>query len=511
MSVWLIIGLALLVATIALVIFDVLQRHHAILHNFPLVGHFRYILERVGPELRQYIVTDNNEELPFSRNQRRWVYASSKRQNNHFGFGSDNDMENTGNYLIVKQVEFPAAIDAQHSIENGNSDDMFVAPAAKVLGAARGRKHAFRPSSIVNVSGMSFGALSGRAVEALNKGALIAGCFQSTGEGGLSPYHRQGADLFFQVGTGYFGCRDAAGNFDLDHLCETIEGAPVRAIEIKLSQGAKPGLGGILPAAKVTAEIAEIRGAVVGEDCISPPRHSAFGNADELLDFAEAIAQRTGLPVGIKSAVGQIEFWRELAEHMQGGQRGLDFIIIDGGEGGTGAAPLAFADHVSLPLKIGFARAYSEFARLGIADDVVWIGSGKLGFPAASLMAFALGADMINVGREAMLAIGCIQSQRCHTDRCPTGVTTHIRWRAAGLDPELKSHRLANYVVTLRGELLALSRTAGAPHPALISAEAVELVDEHFSSRTLREVFGYERGWGVPPPERVAEIAALIP
>ncbi|MBJ7347208.1 MAG: FMN-binding glutamate synthase family protein, partial [Thermoleophilaceae bacterium] len=335
--------------------------------------------------------------------------------------------------------------------------------------------------------------------------------FQSTGEGGLSPYHRHGADLIFQIGTGYFGCRNRAGDFDLNRLCETIEGAPVRAIEIKLSQGAKPGLGGILPAAKVTKEIADIRGATMGVDCISPPRHSAFGNVDELLDFAEVIAQRTGLPVGIKSAVGQTDFWRDLAAHMQDGQRGLDFITIDGGEGGTGAAPLAFADHVSLPLKIGFARAYSEFARLGIADNVVWVASGKLGFPAASLMAFALGADMINVGREAMLAIGCIQSQRCHTDRCPTGVTTHIRWRAAGLDPELKSHRLANYVVTLRGELLALSRTAGAPHPALVSAEAVELVDEHFGARTLREVFRYERSWGIPPAERAAEIAALIP
>lgn len=514
MSNWLWLALAVLLLLIVVVIYDVFQRKHVILHNYPIVGHFRYVLERIGPELRQYIVTDNDEERPFSRDQRRWVYASAKRETNRFGFGSDNDMERSPNYLVIKHVAFPELVDVKHSIENVNNHDPFKLPAAKVLGQARGRRLAFRPSSAVNVSGMSFGSLSGPAVEALNKGAAIAGCLQSTGEGGLSPHHCHGGDLVLQVGTGYFGCRDQSGAFSMDILEETVLSAPVRAVEIKLSQGAKPGLGGILPAAKVTPEIARIRGATLGEDCVSPPSHTAFRSADELLDFAEAIAQRTGLPVGIKSAVGQMSFWNELAGLMSAGnganRRGLDFIVIDGGEGGTGAAPLAFTDHVALPFKVGFSRVFREFAGAGIADDVVFVGSGKLGFPEASLMAFALGCDMVNVGREAMLAIGCIQSQRCHTDRCPTGVTTHKRWRTAGLDSQLKSERLANYLVTLRGELLALTRAAGHHHPALVGAEDLELLDERFDSETLAEVFGYEPGWGTYGTERAAEIERLI-
>jgi glutamate synthase domain-containing protein 2 len=507
---WAIAGIVLAALLLLLVVYDVLQRRHAILHNFPVLGHFRYLLERVGPELRQYIVTSNNEERPFSRDQRSWIYASSKRQNNRVGFGSDNEMELAPNYLIIKQLEFPPLIDLHKSIENLDCDDPFDLPAAKVLGAARGRERAFRQQSVVNISGLSYGSLSGRAVEALNRGAALAGCLQSTGEGGLSSHHRHGGELVFQIGTGYFGCRDEQGNFSLDRLEQTISGAPVRAIEIKLSQGAKPGIGGILPAAKVTREISQIRGTPLGRDCISPSSHTAFRNADELLDFAEMIAQRTGLPVGIKSAVGQMEFWRNLAALMRDGQRGLDFIVIDGGEGGTGAGPLAFGDHVGLPFKMAFARVYAEFARAGITDNVVFTGSGKLGFPEAALMAFALGCDTVNVGREAMMSIGCIQSQRCHTDRCPTGVATQRRWRTAGLDPASKSERLANYIRAFRGELLALTRTTGAAHPSLVSSNVIELVDEKFGSRTLTEIFGYEAQWRRPDPRHSAEAAALL-
>ncbi|MBK5231019.1 MAG: FMN-binding glutamate synthase family protein, partial [Thermoleophilia bacterium] len=473
-------------------------------------GHFRYILERIGPELRQYIVTDNDEERPFTRDQRRWVYSSAKRQNNRFGFGSDNEMERATNYLIIKHNAFPPIVDPEHSIENAFTLDPFDVPAAKVIGQPRGRRHAFRPASVINISGMSFGALSGPAVEALNRGALLAGCMQSTGEGGLSPYHRNGGDLIFQIGTGYFGCRDERGRFSLDHLEQTIAGAPVKAIEIKLSQGAKPGLGGILPGIKVTSEIARIRDVPAGVDCISPPGHTMFHDADGLLDFAESIADRTGLPVGIKSAVGRLEFWRELADLMGDGERGVDFIVVDGGEGGTGAAPLTFTDHVSLPLKIGLSRVFSIFAERDMDDRVTFVGSGKLGFPEAALMAFALGCDSVNVGREAMLSVGCIQSQRCHTDHCPTGVTTHKRWRTAGLRPESKSIRTANYIETLRGELLALSRACGHVHPALVGAGQLELVDGSFGSRTLSEVFNYQEDWGVPQGRRRNEIESLM-
>ncbi|MFY9487128.1 MAG: FMN-binding glutamate synthase family protein [Solirubrobacterales bacterium] len=508
--IWVYLGSGVALALLALAVFDVTQRTHTILHNFPIIGHLRYVLERIGPELRQYIVTDNDEERPFTRDQRRWVYASAKRQNNRFGFGSDNEMERAANYLVIKHAPFPPLVDPAHSIENAHGNDPYLLPCAKVLGATRGRRRAFRPESLINISGMSFGALSGRAIEALNRGARSAGCLHNTGEGGISPYHLNGGEIVFQIGTGYFGCRDDHGRFSLDQLEQTIAGAPVRAIEIKLSQGAKPGLGGILPGVKVTPEIARIRNVPVGVDCISPPGHTAFGNLDQLLDFAETIAERTGLPVGIKSAIGDLSVWRDLADAMADGQRGVDFITIDGGEGGTGAAPLSFTDHVSLPLKIGLTRVFSIFAERGVTDRVVFIGSGKLGLPEAALMSFALGCDMVNVGREAMLAVGCIQSQRCHTDRCPTGVATQRAWRTRGLDPASKSVRVANYITQLRGELLALARTCGHPHPALIGAGQLELIDGKFGSRPLTEVFDYHAEWGVPQGQARKSLEAIM-
>lgn len=507
---WGFFWLGVLAFLIILVVFDVTQKKHTILRIFPIIGHFRYILERVGPELRQYIVTDNNEERPFTRDQRRWVYASAKRQNNRFGFGSDNEMERSTNYLVIKHEAFPPMVDPAHSIENDSGSDHFLLPSAKIMGLARGRKKAFRPSSVINISGMSFGSLSARAIEALNRGARLADCMQTTGEGGISPHHVQGGDLVFQVGTGYFGCRDSKGRFDLEVLAETVASAPVKAVEIKLSQGAKPGLGGILPAVKVNAEIARIRGVEPHKDCISPPAHSAFKDVDGLLEMVESIADRTGLPVGIKSAVGKETFWRELADKMSDGGRGVDFVTIDGGEGGTGAAPLAFTDHVSLPFKIGFTRVFATFSERGMADDVVFIGSGRLGLPESSLMAFSLGCDMINVGREAMLAVGCIQSQRCHTGNCPTGVTTHKPWRTRGLDPDSKAERTANYIIQLRGELLALARTCGHPHPAMVGAGQLELIDGRFGSRPLTEVFDYQSEWGVPQGRQRDEILALM-
>jgi glutamate synthase domain-containing protein 2 len=499
---------ALAAGLAGLAAYDVTQRRHAILRTFPLVGHLRFLLEKVGPELRQYIVTSNDEERPFSRDQRRWVYASAKREPSTFGFGSDNEMESVGAMLVVKHAPFPVA--PPEDDEPGGFPD-YAIPAGKVVGAARGRAHAFRPPSLVNVSGMSFGALSAPAVEALNTGAKLAGCLHGTGEGGLAPHHLHGGELVFQIGSGYFGCRDERGRFSLPHLQETLARGPVRAIEIKLSQGAKPGIGGMLPAAKVTPEIAAIRGVEAGRDCVSPPGHSAFRDADELLDFVESIAQATGLPVGIKSAVGEEAFWARLAGLMANGSgRGVDFVTVDGGEGGTGAGPLAFTDHVALPFKLAFARVYAAFATAGIADDVLFVGSGKLGFPEAALAALALGCDTVSVGREAMLAIGCIQAQRCHTGNCPTGVATQSRWLARGLDPTLKSVRLATYVRALRGELLALARACGVPHPALVEPNHLEIVSERFSSAPLHEVFGYEPGWAVPTPARRTEVEALM-
>jgi glutamate synthase domain-containing protein 2 len=485
---------------------DLLQRRHAILRNFPVVGHARYLLERIGPELRQYIVAGNDEERPFSRDQRRWVYASAKLENNYFGFGTDNDVEHTAGYVIVNHRTF-GHIAAPTGAHVGEQAWL---PCAKVLGAARGRRHAFRPDSVVNISGMSFGSLSGNAVTALNRGAALAGCLQNTGEGSISPYHRQGGELVYQLGTGYFGARDERGRFDLARLKDAVASAPVRALEVKLSQGAKPGLGGVLPAAKVSAEIAATRGVPEGVDCISPSRHAEFACVDSMLDWVEMLADETGLPVGIKSAVGDLSFWRELARQMVDTDRGVDFVNVDGGEGGTGASPLVFTDSVSMPFRLGFSRVYRIFAEVGLHEDVVFEGGGKLGLPENAIVAFALGADLVNVGREAMLAIGCVQAQRCHTDTCPTGVTTQNRWLSHGLDPSLKSVRCANYVRTLRRDLLKLAEATGVEHPGLIGSTSVEILTGQSVATPLHEVYGYDLAWGFPSAADRAEIARLM-
>ncbi len=490
-------GLVLLV-----VLHDVTQRVDPILRNYPVVGHFRKLLMSVGPELRQYIVARNDEERPFTRDQRQWVYASSARTNNYFGFGTDNDLERSPGHLILKQAAFthrePHPGDADY-------DPLHSIPCAKVLGAARGRAQAFRPENIFYVSAMSYGSLSARAVQAINAGCGKSRSLHNTGEGGISPHHRHGGDLIFQFGTGYYGCRDATGNFDLERLAELVASHPVRAVEVKLSQGAKPGRGGVLPGAKVTAEISRIRGIPAGEDCISPASHTAFRSADELLDVVEAIAERTGLPVGIKSAVGQTGFWTELAERMESGTRGVDFITIDGGEGGTGAAPLVFSDHVSLPFKVGFTRVYRLFAERGLTERIVFAGAGKLGFPHEALLAMAMGCDLVGVAREAMLALGCIQAQECQSGHCPTGVATQKARYARGVDPTDKAERLAAYLVTLRKETMWLTRAAGAAHPSLVTLDDFELLGEELDSRSARDHFRYQPGWGQPPA------SALVP
>lgn len=482
-----VIAVSIVIGVLAIWVFlDVKQKKHAILHNFPVIGHLRYWLEAIGPELRQYIVTGNNEERPFSRDQRSWVYASSKKQNNYFGFGTDQDLELSPNYLIIKQSAFP--LNEKHPGETGY-DELHSIPCAKIIGQPRARKLAFRPESVVNISAMSYGSLSAPAVEAINRGCILAGCLQNTGEGGISPHHRHGGKLILQIGTSYFGCRDKNGNFCQSRLTEMIQSSPVQAIEIKLSQGAKPGRGGVLPADKISPEIAKIRGIPMGKDCISPAGHSAFSDADSMLDFVESIADATGLPVGIKSAVGQESFWHELAVQMRDTQRGVDFVTIDGGEGGTGAAPLVFSDHVSLPFKLGFSRVRRIFQDYGIEDDVAFIGSGKLGFPETGLFAFALGCDMIAVAREAMLSLGCIQAQKCQTGHCPTGIATQNRWLMRGLDPTHKAARLANYLVTLRKEMMHLCFACGVDHPSRIQPEHFEIVHPDFRSSQLEERF----------------------
>lgn len=507
MSWWMIVLTVAGVILLLVLVYDLLQKKHAILRNFPIIGHFRYMLESIGPELRQYIVTSNDEERPFSRDQRSWVYASAKQQNNYAGFGTDNDLEKTSGYTIIKHSAFPL-----HEPHKGDAeyDSRHLLPVAKIIGGWRQRKHAFRPDSVISVSAMSYGSLSKAAVEAINRGCAISHSLHNTGEGGIASYHDHGGELIYQLGTGYFGARDSDGNFSMEMLKERVEAHKVRAIEIKLSQGAKPGRGGVLPAEKITPEISKIRGIPMGKDCISPPSHNMFRSADELLDFVESIADETGKPVGIKSAIGDLSFWADLARLMANGDRAVDYIAIDGGEGGTGAAPLVFSDHVALPFKVGFSRVYAIMAEYGLHEKITFIGSGRLGFPKESLFAFAMGCDMVAVAREAMLSIGCIQAQRCHTGHCPAGVATQNKWLVRGLDPMDKGARLANYMMVLRKEIMWLCRACGVEHPSLITLDHFEVLNEHFETMFPRELLNYKPEWGVPSVGDQEAIKAIM-
>lgn len=458
-----------------------------ILRNYPVFGRVRALFIEMGPKLRQYIIADNNEELPFNRDERDWIYRSADGENNYFGFGTDDQILSIG-YPIIKHAVFPYG---EVGFTGAAHDVMQELPAAKTLGEAHGRAKAWKPTSIVNISAMSFGALGAHAVEALNRGAKLAHCYHNTGEGGISPHHKHGADLIYQIGTGYFGCRDPEGRFSLEKLKETLAGANVRGIEIKLSQGAKPGKGGVLPGHKVTEEIAKIRGVRPGQDCISPNSHSAFADVGGLIRFVETVAKETGLPVGIKSAVGHTGFWSELAQSMKSTGQGPDWITIDGGEGGTGAAPLVFSDHVSLPFRVGFPRVYRAFIQEAMADRVAWIASAKLGFPDRAIVAICLGADLINIARESMLSIGCIQAQKCHTGHCPTGVATHNSRLQEGLIPQHQALRFAKYLTSFRNELMALTHACGYQHPEEFTGDDVEISTGPAQFKTLRELEGY--------------------
>ncbi|WP_416441017.1 FMN-binding glutamate synthase family protein [Leeuwenhoekiella sp. A16] len=484
---WVWLLAVLVIITIRDIFFN---KSHTITHNFPLVGHIRYMLESIGPEIRQYLVASNREELPFNRIERGWIYASAKNENNYEGFGTDQDIYKP-NYIFINNAMMAYKLPAEHP----NAKDPYFLPCAKVMGGFNKRKRPFRPSSIINVSAMSFGSLSARAIESLNRGCEKAHAYHNTGEGGLSPYHKTGADVIFQIGTGYFGVRDENGGFSLEKMVKLVaENPQIRAIEVKLSQGAKPGKGGVLPASKITPEIAEIRHVPLGKDVLSPATHSAFDGVPGMINFVEEIAAATGLPVGIKAAIGKLDQWRQLAVAMAETNSGPDFISIDGGEGGTGAAPPSFADHVSLPWVFAFSDVYKIFKEYKLTDRIVFIGSGKLGFPAKGAMAFAMGADLINVAREAMMAVGCIQAQSCHNNTCPSGVATQNKWLQAGINIPEKADRTHYYFKNFRKELLEITHACGYEHPAQMNMEDVDFsLGDKSLVQPLANSFGYNK------------------
>jgi glutamate synthase (ferredoxin) len=474
-----------------LFLYNILQRKYPILHNYPIIAQFRFILIKIGPQLRQYIIADDREELPFSRNERDWIQRSAQGQDNYFGFGTDELIYGLG-YPIIRNAAIPYG---NTPFTASDKDKPLNIPCLKVMGLFHQRRRPYQPSSIINISAMSFGSLGANAIKSLCLGAKEADCYVNTGEGGLAPYHVvSNADIVFQIGTGYFGCRNEEGGFSLERLVSLCEKYPqIRAIEIKLSQGAKPGKGGVLPAAKVTEEIAAIRGIKAYVDCISPNHHKEFRTPIELLDFVNRIADATGLPVGIKAAIGKTDFYESLAVEMKRTGKGIDFFSIDGGEGGTGAAPLTFADHVSLPFKLGFMRIYQIFQKHQLCERVVFIGAGKLGFPDRATVALALGCDLLNVAREAMIATGCIQAKKCHTGFCPTGIATHNKWLQAGLHPEVAGPQLAKFIRMFRNEIAALGHAAGYDHPAKFTMDDIEISAGVNVFKTLGELYGYNK------------------
>lgn len=429
---------------------DFFQKRHTLMRNYPLVAHFRWLFEAIRPEIRQYLLESNTDGAPFPRNQRALVYRRAKGVNDKFPFGTEQDVYGTGyEWLNPSQAARPQQ-DPDFRVEVG--------------GQECGRPYS---ASVLNVSAMSFGALSGAAVRAINKAASLGNFAQDTGEGGISRYHREfGGDLIWEIGSGYFGCRTRDGGFCPDLFEEQACDDQVKMIEIKLSQGAKPGHGGVLPGCKVTPEIAEARHVEPWQDVISPSSHSAFSNPREMMEFIARLRELSGgKPVGFKLCMGHR--WEFLAICKAMLETGIkpDFIVVDGAEGGTGAAPLELMNAVGMPLREGLVFAQNALVGSGLRDDIRLAAAGKITSSFHMARNLALGADWCNAGRAFMFAIGCIQSQSCHTDRCPTGVTTQNSWRQRGLVVPEKAQRAYQYH---RETLLALSEVVaatGVEHP----------------------------------------------
>jgi glutamate synthase domain-containing protein 2 len=420
--------LALIVAVVA--VRDLSQRRHAVTRNFPVIGHLRYLFEEMGQPLRQYFFAGDLEERPYNRVTRSWVYASAKGQNNMIGFGSQVDHNEPGRMHIV-----PSMYPTLKAAATTDAD----LPRPRIIGATRAQP--YQPRRFANISGMSYGALSPNAVRALSRGAKLAGCYMSTGEGSLSPYHVEGgADILYQIGPAKFGCRTPDGRFDEDKAAAILALPQVKMVEIKLAQGAKPGKGGMLPKEKITREIAAIRG-------------------------IPSVRRLTGKPVGLKMVVGSIAEIDELCREIRTRGDGPDFIAVDGNEGGSGAAPLALADYVGLPLVDALIAVDTALRREGLRNDITLIASGKIATGGDVATHLALGADLVHIARGFLLSIGCIQALRCHTNTCPTGITTQNRWLQSGLDPADKGVRVYNYALALERDLQMITHACGLAHP----------------------------------------------
>jgi glutamate synthase domain-containing protein 2 len=472
------VGLALFLVILFVFIQDITQKKHGVLRNYPVIGHLRYFFEQLGEYFRQYFFAGDRDEMPFNRSTRGWVYRLSKNEGGLIGFGSTYDLHQSGALIFVNHP-FPVLEEER-------------LPTPSLILGENYCMQPFEARSIVNISGMSFGAISEPAVRSLSRGAAVAGCWMDTGEGGLSPYHLEGGcDIIMQIGTAKYGVRDAQGNLSEERLMEL--GKVVRAFEIKLSQGAKPGKGGVLPGVKVTPEIARIRGIPEGRDSISPNRHRDIGNVNELLDRVARIRDLTGRPVGVKTAIGGWRFLNELADaiHKRGFEVAPDFLVIDGGEGGSGAAPQALADHMGLSIDEALPRVADALIESGLRQRIRVVASGKLVTSARAAWAVCAGADFINTARGFMFSLGCIQALHCHQNTCPTGVTTHNKRLQRALVVEEKYLRVANYANNMNREIDMIAHSCGVRHARELRREHVRIVQSGGQSIALNMLYPY--------------------
>ncbi|RMF96810.1 MAG: FMN-binding glutamate synthase family protein [Gammaproteobacteria bacterium] len=471
-------GLGVL-AVIVMYVIDRTQTKHAVRRNYPVVGRFRYTFEELGEFFRQYFFAMDREEMPFNRAERSWAYRAAKNVDNTVAFGSTRDLRRTGTAIFVN-TPWPTL------------DQEAVPTSPVTIGADTPTP--YTTSHFFHISGMSFGALSRPAVRALSKGAAIAGCWLNTGEGGLSPYHLEGGcDLVFQIGTAKYGVRKPEGGFDEDKLREVAAHEQVRMFEIKISQGAKPGKGGILPGVKVTPEIAAIRGIPAGQDSISPNRHPEIERPEQLLDMIRYLHEVTGKPVGFKSVIGSYGWVEDL--FWEASARGPlytpDFISVDSGDGGTGAAPMALMDNVGLSVRETLPRVVDILMETGMRDRVKVIAAGKLITPEGVAWALCAGADFVVSARGFMFALGCIQAMKCNRNTCPTGVTTHDRKLQRGLVPEDKAVRVAQYQQNMEKEVCVIAHSCGVAEPRRLRRFHCRMVLDTGWTEPLDALFPY--------------------
>ena len=468
-------GLVVL-AVLAMFVADIAQTHDAIRRNYPVIGRFRHLFSTLGEFFRQYFFAMDREEMPFNRAEREWVYKSAGGHDNTQAFGSTRNLTPVGTVIFVN-CPFPTL-----------DEEASPAPAI-VIGPHT--PNPYETQSIINVSGMSYGAISRPAVRALSHGAKLANCWLNTGEGALSPYHLEGGcDVVFQMGTAKYGVRDVDGGLDAAKLRQVAAHEQVRMFELKMSQGAKPGKGGILPGGKVTDEIAAIRGIPAGRDSISPNRHPEIDSVPELLDMIARIRDVAEKPVGFKTVVGAYGWLAQMCEeiHKRGPEHAPDFITIDSGDGGTGAAPMPLMDNVGLPIKEALPMVVDIVTRYGLKERVKIVASGKLITPAEVAWAYCAGADVVVSARGFMFALGCIQAMKCNKNTCPTGITTHDRRLQRGLDPEEKAVRVMNFVGKIRYGVGVIAHSCGVSHPRALSRHHCRIVQDTGRSVPLDEL-----------------------